>query len=74
MENGSRGYDIGLNPHSNGVAFCMSLIHFLLINVISNVIIKQIVVIIIMEISIKFIIYFYLKPLSWKLRILSYTK
>ena len=42
IEKGSRGYVIGLKPHSNGVAFCLSILTFFLTirtNVIINIII-----------------------------------
>lgn len=71
MENGNRVYDIGLNPHSNGVDFCLSKIVFFLIITI-NIDIKVVrIVVVMIEIIINLISYFYLlKPLSWKLNIL----
>ena len=36
IEKGVRGYDTGLNPHSNGVDFCKSTIIFFLIVVINK--------------------------------------
>lgn len=70
MEKGKRLYVIGLNPHSNGVDFCKSMIGFFEIIIIKIMIIILIKVTIIKWITTKLIIYFRLKLLSWKLNIL----
>lgn len=45
MENGIRGYDIGLNPHSNGLDFCISLmVFFLKAKIIIVIIVNKIII------------------------------
>lgn len=69
-ENDTRVYDIGLNPHSNGVHFCISVIVFFLIiinNIINTIIRKNVTAIALITII---IIQFLIDHLSWKLNIL----
>lgn len=69
IENGSRLLDMGLNPHSKGDDFCLSIIDFFLIVIINVDIAVSSTIIIIAWIIVIIIVYFLIEPFSWKLNI-----
>lgn len=60
IENGNRFIDIGLNPHSNGDDFCLSIIDLFPIIEISIISVVLIMAINIKNVIIRFIIYFFM--------------
>lgn len=74
IENGNRVYDMGLNPHSNGVAFWLSIITFFLTNTMIIMTITRIRQITIIDFNINIIIHFNEWPLKLEALYTLYTK